>query len=183
MFPLRARAKGMALSTSVNWIANFIIAFITPPLFGTIAAGYYFLLMGFTVISGIVVYFVYPETAGKTLEELGEVFGDGAVTVGLTDGAEGGGAGGVGGLKAESEETLEKMGVSREDVRQGVPIATVAEPGAVEAAHELMSNSHGEMRDVPLDDVNVDGEGSLGLEGMMDGTENHEQGERHEHVE
>lgn len=183
MFPLRARAKGMALSTSVNWIANFIIAFITPPLFGTIAAGYYFLLMGFTVISGVVVYFIYPETAGKTLEELGEVFGDSAVTVGVTGGTEGGGTGGVGGLKAESEETLEKMGESREDVGQGVPIATIAEPGAVEAAHELLGNPHEEMRDVPLDDLDVDGEGSLGIEGMMDDAENRDQGEGHKHAE
>ena len=75
-FPLRARAKGMALSTSVNWISNFVIAFITPPLFGSIQGGYYFLLVGFICISGVFVYFVYPETAGKTLEELGEVFGD-----------------------------------------------------------------------------------------------------------
>jgi len=66
----------MALSTSVNWISNFIIAFISPPLFGSIHGGYYFLLLGFTCISGLFVYFVYPETASKTLEELGEVFGD-----------------------------------------------------------------------------------------------------------
>jgi len=66
----------MALSTSVNWISNFIVAFITPPLFSALEGGYYFLLLGFTVISGICVYFLYPETAGKTLEQLGEVFGD-----------------------------------------------------------------------------------------------------------
>ena len=75
-FPLRARAKGMALSTTVNWISNFVIAFITPPLFGSIQGGYYFLLAGFTCISGVFVYIVYPETAGKMFEELGEVFGD-----------------------------------------------------------------------------------------------------------
>ncbi|KAF8166012.1 general substrate transporter [Crassisporium funariophilum] len=77
IFPLRARAKGMALSTSVNWISNFIIAFITPPLFSALKGGYYFLLLGFCVISGIFVFLVYPETSGKTLEELGNVFGDG----------------------------------------------------------------------------------------------------------
>jgi hypothetical protein len=72
----------MALSTSVNWVSNFIVAFITPPLFGSIQGGYYFLLLGFTCISGVFVYFVYPETAGKTLEELGEVFGDKTVDAG-----------------------------------------------------------------------------------------------------
>jgi hypothetical protein len=56
----------MVLSTSVNWISNFIIAFITPPLFGSIQGEYYFLLHGFTSISGVFVHFVYPETAGKT---------------------------------------------------------------------------------------------------------------------
>lgn len=88
IFPLRARAKGMALSTSVNWISNFIIAFITPPLFGSIQGGYYFLLLGFTVISGVFVYFVYPETAGKTLEELGEVFGDNPLDDDARDGGD-----------------------------------------------------------------------------------------------
>ena len=82
IFPLRARAKGMALSTSVNWISNFVIAFITPPLFSAVDAGYYFLLLGFCLISGIFVWFMYPETAGKTLEELGQVFKDGKVQLG-----------------------------------------------------------------------------------------------------
>ncbi|KAH9968278.1 general substrate transporter [Russula dissimulans] len=70
IFPLRARAKGMALSTVSNWTSNFIIAFITPPLFDALSGGYYFVLLGFCVVSGIVVYFVYPETAHVTLEQL-----------------------------------------------------------------------------------------------------------------
>lgn len=76
----------MALSTSVNWISNFIIVFITPPLFGSIQGGYYFLLLGFTFTSGVFVYFVHPETAGKTLEELGEDFGDKPVDGGAARG-------------------------------------------------------------------------------------------------
>lgn len=66
----------MALSTMVNWLCNFIIAFITPPLFSSIGAGYYFLLTGFCVVSGIFVFFVYPETAHLSLEQLGTAFGD-----------------------------------------------------------------------------------------------------------
>ncbi|KIL00300.1 hypothetical protein PAXRUDRAFT_130244 [Paxillus rubicundulus Ve08.2h10] len=76
IFPLRARAKGMSLSTGTNWLFNFVIAFITPPLFDVMKAGYYFLLVGFCLVSFLVVWFAYPETAHKTLEELGEVFGD-----------------------------------------------------------------------------------------------------------
>ena len=68
----------MALSTVSNWISNFVIAFISPPLFDAISGGYYFILLGFCVISGIVVFFLYPETAHVTLEQLSQVFGDAA---------------------------------------------------------------------------------------------------------
>jgi hypothetical protein len=74
IFPLRARAKGAALSIVSNWMSNFIIAFITPPLFNAISGGYYFVLVGFCIISGVFVYFVYPETAHVTLEQLSQVF-------------------------------------------------------------------------------------------------------------
>lgn len=66
----------MSLSTGTNWLFNFIVAFVTPPLFDVIGAGYYFLLVGFSLLSFLVVWFVYPETANCTLEELGAVFGD-----------------------------------------------------------------------------------------------------------
>ena len=66
----------MALSTISNWACNFIIAFITPPLFDAISGGYYFVLLGFCIVSGVVVFFVYPETAHVTLEQLSQVFGD-----------------------------------------------------------------------------------------------------------
>jgi hypothetical protein len=68
----------MALSTVSNWMSNFVIAFITPPLFKAISGGYYFVLLGFCVVSGIVVFFLYPETAHVTLEQLSQVFGDAA---------------------------------------------------------------------------------------------------------
>lgn len=76
IFPVRARAKGMALSTSVNWSSNFIMAFLTPILFNAIHGGFWFILMGSCLSSFAVVWYMYPETSGKTLEELGEVFGD-----------------------------------------------------------------------------------------------------------
>ncbi|TFK24061.1 general substrate transporter [Coprinopsis marcescibilis] len=81
IFPIRARGKGMALSTSVNWITNFLLAFITPPLFSVIHGGFYFVLLGSCATSGFIVWKMYPETAGKTLEQLGEVFGDDAGAV------------------------------------------------------------------------------------------------------
>ncbi|KAG8962818.1 hypothetical protein FRC03_003718 [Tulasnella sp. 419] len=76
VFAMRARAKGMALATGSNWAWNFIIAFITPPLFDSIKGGYYFILAGLVIISFFLVLIVYRETAFKTLEELAEVFGE-----------------------------------------------------------------------------------------------------------
>ena len=61
---------------SSNWLFNFAIAYATPPLFASLGAGYYFVIVGFVVISFFLVLFLYPETAHHTLEELGEVFGD-----------------------------------------------------------------------------------------------------------
>jgi len=66
----------MALSTASAWMSNFVVAFVTPPLFDVISGGYYFVLLGFCVLSGVVVFFVYPETAHVTLEQLSQVFGD-----------------------------------------------------------------------------------------------------------
>jgi len=66
----------MALSTAAAWMSNFVVAFATPPLFDVIAGGYYFILLGSCVLSGVVVFFVYPETAHVTLEQLSQVFGD-----------------------------------------------------------------------------------------------------------
>lgn len=57
-------------------MSNFVVAFVTPPLFDVISGGYYFVLLGFCILSGIVVFFVYPETAHVTLEQLAQVFGD-----------------------------------------------------------------------------------------------------------
>jgi len=79
IFPFRARAKGVALSTVSNWMSNFVIAFITPPLFRVLSGGYYFVLVGFCIISGIFVFFVYPETSHVALEQLSQVFGDTAL--------------------------------------------------------------------------------------------------------
>jgi hypothetical protein len=52
------------------------MAFLTPILFNAIHGGFWFILMGSCLSSFAVVWYMYPETSGKTLEELGEVFGD-----------------------------------------------------------------------------------------------------------
>lgn len=72
--PLRIRAPANALSTSANWIFNFLVVMITPVAFNTIGYQTYII---FAVINAFMVpcvYFFYPETAYRSLEEMDTIF-------------------------------------------------------------------------------------------------------------
>jgi sugar porter (SP) family MFS transporter len=72
--PLRIRAPANALSTSANWIFNFLVVMITPIAFNTIGYQTYII---FAVINAFMVpatYFFYPETAYRSLEEMDNIF-------------------------------------------------------------------------------------------------------------
>ncbi|KAF7556205.1 hypothetical protein G7Z17_g1607 [Cylindrodendrum hubeiense] len=76
IFPSSLRAKGVAISTCSNWINNFIIGLITPPLVQKTGFVAYVFFAAFCVLSFAWVWFFIPETTGKTLEEMDEVFND-----------------------------------------------------------------------------------------------------------
>ncbi|KAM5343043.1 hypothetical protein ACJ41O_014009 [Fusarium nematophilum] len=72
--PLRIRAPANALSTSANWLFNWIVVMITPPAFKNIEAHTYTV---FAIINAIMVpsvYFFFPETAYRSLEEMDSIF-------------------------------------------------------------------------------------------------------------
>ncbi|KAI9021675.1 general substrate transporter [Phycomyces nitens] len=75
IFPLRARAKAMSVSTSANWMCNFIMGMITPPMLNGIRYGTYVFLAVFCVLSFFFTWFFIPETKGLTLEEMDNIFG------------------------------------------------------------------------------------------------------------
>ncbi|KAH7011267.1 arabinose-proton symporter [Ilyonectria destructans] len=76
IFPSSLRAKGMAYSTMSNWFNNFIIGLITPPLIQNTGFGTYIFFCVFCLFATIWVWFVIPETNGRTLEQMDEVFND-----------------------------------------------------------------------------------------------------------
>jgi sugar porter (SP) family MFS transporter len=76
IFPLSLRAKGVALSTCSNWFNNFIVGLITPPLVIKTGYGAYIFFMIFCGLGAAWVWFVVPETMGRTLEEMDHVFQD-----------------------------------------------------------------------------------------------------------
>ncbi|KAJ8118722.1 hypothetical protein OPT61_g333 [Boeremia exigua] len=76
IFPSSLRAKGVALSTCSNWFNNFIIGLITPPLIQNTGYGAYAFFAVFCLLAFVFTFFCVPETAGKTLEQMDEVFKD-----------------------------------------------------------------------------------------------------------
>ncbi|PYI12529.1 quinate permease [Aspergillus sclerotiicarbonarius CBS 121057] len=75
IYPLSIRAKGTSISASSNWMNNFIIAFIMPPMLSSISWGTYIFFCVWCALGGLFILFFFPETKGKTLEEMDLVFG------------------------------------------------------------------------------------------------------------
>ncbi|PSN74257.1 high affinity glucose transporter [Corynespora cassiicola Philippines] len=74
LFPLRVRGKAVALTTSSNWIFNFALSYFVPPAFVNIQWKVYIIFGVFCTAMAIHVFFMFPETSGKTLEEVEEMF-------------------------------------------------------------------------------------------------------------
>ena len=76
IFPSSLRAKGVALSTCSNWLNNFIIGLITPPLVQNTGFGAYTFFAVFCLLSLLWTFYFVPETRGRTLEAMDHVFND-----------------------------------------------------------------------------------------------------------
>ncbi|KAK8092585.1 sugar transporter [Apiospora kogelbergensis] len=74
VFPLKYRAKGVGLSAATNWIFNFALAYFVAPAFTNITWKTYIIFGVFCAAMFFHIFFTYPETAGRTLEEIDLVF-------------------------------------------------------------------------------------------------------------
>ena len=72
--PLPIRAKVAAASSCANWLFNFLVAEVTPTGTSTIGYKYYIVYVCINFTSFWVFYFFYPETKGRTLEEIDNIF-------------------------------------------------------------------------------------------------------------
>jgi len=79
IFPMKVRAKAVSLSTASNWIFNFALAWAVPPGLSSIAWKTYFIFATFNFAACIHFFFMFPETAQRTLEEVEDVFNQGHV--------------------------------------------------------------------------------------------------------
>ncbi|KAI9731008.1 MAG: hypothetical protein M1834_005469 [Cirrosporium novae-zelandiae] len=76
LYPLRVRGKAVALATSANWAFNFALGYFVPPAFVNIKWRTYLIFAVFCFTMFWHVFFMFPETAGKTLEEVEYIFTD-----------------------------------------------------------------------------------------------------------
>lgn len=76
VFPLGLRAKGVAIGASANWLNNFAVAMSTPDMISTMKYGAYIFYGILCVFGAVYVIFLVPETKGRSLEEMDELFKD-----------------------------------------------------------------------------------------------------------
>ncbi|KAJ5917241.1 hypothetical protein N7466_010795 [Penicillium verhagenii] len=72
--PLQLRAAISAVSTTAVWMFNFLLAEVTPVGFDTISWRYYIIFAVLNAAIVPIVYFCFPETNGRSLEEIDEIF-------------------------------------------------------------------------------------------------------------
>ncbi|KFY09316.1 hypothetical protein V491_08256 [Pseudogymnoascus sp. VKM F-3775] len=75
--PIKTRGKANAISTCTNWLFNFVVVMVTPIMISNIGWATYLV---FAIINACflpVIFFFYPETQGRSLEEIDIIFAKG----------------------------------------------------------------------------------------------------------
>lgn len=76
IFPLRLRAQGASMGVAVNRVTSGVISMTFISLYKAISiGGVFFLYAGVAMVATLFFYTFYPETQGKTLEEMEGLFG------------------------------------------------------------------------------------------------------------
>ncbi|KAI0660845.1 general substrate transporter [Cubamyces menziesii] len=71
---LRIRAPANAFSTASNWTFNFMVVMVTGPAFNNISWRTYIVFASLNAFIIPIVYLFFPETAGRSLEDMDVVF-------------------------------------------------------------------------------------------------------------
>jgi MFS family permease len=80
LFPLKARAKCLSITTATNWLLNWAIAYATPymvnsgPGNANLQSKVFFIWGGFCFICALFVYTCIYETKGLSLEQVDELY-------------------------------------------------------------------------------------------------------------
>jgi len=79
LFPLKARAKSLSMTTASNWLLNWAIAYSTPYMVDTdhanLQSKVFFVWGSFCFVCIAFVWFMIYETKGLSLEQVDELYG------------------------------------------------------------------------------------------------------------
>lgn len=76
VFENRTRSQGVALGLSAFYLASEVTLVGAPVALNSIGWKFYLVLIVPSVCYILIQYFLFPETKGRTLEEIGDLFGD-----------------------------------------------------------------------------------------------------------
>ncbi|KAL1987930.1 hypothetical protein VTN96DRAFT_1914 [Rasamsonia emersonii] len=74
IFSMNMRGRATSMTTATNWFINFWFGLYIPTAMNKISWKLYIIFMALCYLMSIVVYLFYPESAGKTLEEMDLLF-------------------------------------------------------------------------------------------------------------
>ncbi|TIA12466.1 putative Myo-inositol transporter 1 [Aureobasidium pullulans] len=74
ILPLKARAKGTSLEVMMYWVWSFTIVMVTPTMITNIRWKTYVVFMACNFAIAPAIYFLFPETARLSLEEIDNIF-------------------------------------------------------------------------------------------------------------
>ncbi|KAI0593176.1 general substrate transporter [Biscogniauxia sp. FL1348] len=72
--PIRLRMAMSSISTANHWLWNFVVVMVTPVAINTIGWQYYIVFATIAACIPVSVYFLFPETMGRNLEEIDLMF-------------------------------------------------------------------------------------------------------------
>jgi len=74
VFSMNMRGRGTSMTSATNWFVNFWFALYIPTAMDKISWKLYLIFMTLCYVMAVAVYLFYPESAGKSLEEMDFLF-------------------------------------------------------------------------------------------------------------
>ncbi|KAJ6007087.1 hypothetical protein N7499_000751 [Penicillium canescens] len=72
--PLHLRTTINSFSISISWAISILITNVTPLAFNAMGQTYFVIFAGFNAAMVPIIYYMFPETAGRSLEEMDRIF-------------------------------------------------------------------------------------------------------------
>ena len=75
IFPTRIKELAVCLVTAVQWLFQFAVARASPYMLSALKGGFFFFFAACITVMGVLVWWLVPETKGRSLESMDELFG------------------------------------------------------------------------------------------------------------